>query len=357
MELVGLDANFQPVGYINYLNLQWKRRYYECGSWAAQILEKDYDPRIVYVYSPDRPEFGLVQKMTSQKNIKGRFVMLSGLFLESIFNRQIVFPHIEGTFTLPNLAALYLTDEWYMPDLYRMTADPNNPKNTVSVKWERGRLGDYIYDTLRTLELTHSVVFNPDTLKFTYKIWKGVDRTQSQNPNAFVTFSEDSCYVSDFEYTEDSSNYKNVVMILYGDQPSRYDVYGDNWEQDGRRWQLINCGGDEGFGAMEQQAFEEMQKYPWIHEAQITVVQNGLFYRTDYDLGDKCDIVHHGYQKAFEARISGIDEVFKKGQHTVKLIFGEQSQTTYEKIRNYVDTQRKALGLTLGLNNGGSWST
>lgn len=357
MELVGLDASYQPIGYINYINLQWNRRYYETGSWTAQILESDYDPRIVYVYSPDRPEFGLVQKMTSQKNIKGRFVLLSGLFIEGIFNRQIVFPHIEGTFTLPELANYYLAKSWYKPDLYELTADPDNPTDTVTVKWERGMLGDYIYDTLKTLEYSHRIVFDPDTLQFTYKIWQGVDRTQSQQENAYVTFSEDSCYVSEFEYTEDSSNFKNVAMILYGDQPSRYDVYSEGWEEDGRRWLLMNCSEEDGLESMEQQAKEELAKYPWIREAQITVIQNGLFYLTDYDLGDKCDIVHHGYQKSFEARISGIDEVFKKGQHTVKLIFGEQSQTTYEKMRNYVNTQRKALGLTLGLNNGGSWST
>lgn len=355
MHLVGLDKDFAPVGYIDYLNLQWKRRYYECGSWVAQIRESDYDPRIKYVYSPERPELGMVQRMESEKNIKGRFVNISGLFLECIFNRQIVFPHIEGKFTLHDLVQKYIAHSWYKPDLYAMTADPENPNDEVDVKWERSHLGDSIYDTLGTLEYSHRIVFNPDTLEFTYRIWQGKDRTQAQDEHSHVTFSEDSCYVTDFKYIEDESNYKNIVMILYGDQPSRYDVYTENWIEEGRRWLLMNASDEDSKEVMEQQANEELEKYPFIREATIKVIQNGLFYLTDYDLGDKCDIVNHRYQKSFESRITGVDEVFKNGQHEVTLTFGEQSQTAYEKLKNYVNTERKAFGLANGINNGGSW--
>lgn len=93
MELIGLGKNFETIGYIPYINLQWNRRYYEVGTWTAQIRAEDYDPRIMHVYSPDRPELGLLERMETQNNINGRFVLLSGRFLECIYDRhQKAFP-------------------------------------------------------------------------------------------------------------------------------------------------------------------------------------------------------------------------------------------------------------------------
>lgn len=357
MHLIGLDENYNNVAYINYTNLQWKRRYYETGSWTAQILEADYDPRIKYVYTPDRPEFGLVQRVETQQNIKGRFVLISGLFIECIFNRQIAFPHITGTFNLKELVRQYTQRSWYKPDKYALIADPNNPDDQgVEVKWERGYIGDYVNETLKTLEYSHRIVFDPVEHTFTYRIWRGLDRTQSQTENAYVMFSEESCYVTDFKYIEDESNYKNIAMVLYGEQPSRHDVYTENCEEEGRRWVLLNASDDDTKEARTTFAQEELKNYPFVREAEIEVIQNGLFYLTDYDLGDKCDIVFHRLQKQFEARITGVDEVFKNGMHEVTLQFGEQSQTVYQRMKHMMESEKKALGLTNGLNNGGSWT-
>lgn len=353
MDLIGLGSNFETISYIPYTNLQWNRRYYECGKWSAQIEESEYDPRIKYVYTPERPELGLVERMESSDTIKGKFVQISGYFIEHIFDRQIAFPPIEGSFRLPDLVYQFVSRSWYKPDLYTIEPASNLPTDTVDVKWENEKIGKLMYETLKTLEYSPRLIYNPTTNKFIFSIWQGKDRTQSQSANAFVTFADDSCNVEKFEYIEDESNFKNVVMILYGEQPSRYDVYGDLTTEKGRRWLLLTGGSEEELAEYKQKAKEELSKYPIVQTANVEVIQDGLYYMIDYDLGDKCDIVSHRHQKAFEARLIEVDEVWKAGQHNVKLKFGETSKTVYQKLQRSIATERYAHSGTGGVAGSG----
>ena len=54
---------------------------------------------------------------------------------------------------------------------------------------------------------------------------------------------------------------------------------------------------------------------------------NNLFYRTDYDLGDLCDVRDDRLNLPFEARILEVNEVWKENTHTVTLQFGDESLT------------------------------
>lgn len=65
------------------------------------------------------------------------------------------------------------------------------------------------------------------------------------------------------------------------------------------------------------------------------MIQSGLLYRKDYDLGDKCDVVCHRLGKSFAARITGVNEVFKAGQHSVSLTFGESASTVYQRVARH----------------------
>lgn len=72
MEIAGLDKNLETLTYFQYLNLQWKRRYYEPGSFSMRILAADYDPRVKFLYTPDRPEVGMVEKVGLRAHGAGR---------------------------------------------------------------------------------------------------------------------------------------------------------------------------------------------------------------------------------------------------------------------------------------------
>lgn len=91
-----------------------------------------------------------------------------------------------------------------------------------------------------------------------------------------------------------------------------------------------------------QKAEEELSKHPIARSADFAVVQSGLLYLQDYDLGDKCDVVCHRLGKSFSARIVEINEVFKDGQHTIRLKVGEPVQTVYERLKRSAKTDVRA---------------
>ena len=55
-------------------------------------------------------------------------------------------------------------------------------------------------------------------------------------------------------------------------------------------------------------------------------------YLVDYDLGDKVEIVVEPLNTNLVTRIIEVNEVFKKGQHTVSLTFGTKVPRVYRKI-------------------------
>lgn len=358
MELVGYDKNFNKVAYIPFLNLQWKRRYYSVGSFSLQILAEDYDPRIKYVHSMNRPEVGVVERMETPQSIKGHFVQLSGRFMECVFDRQIAYPTIEGRYTVQTLANMLLSNT-YKPDLYTFTRGDFPRTDRLDVKWEKDELGSAMYETLKTLELSQRVTFDPDTKRLTYDVWEGVDRTQTQSVNGYAVFSDESPFVSSFSYIEDESDYKNAAMVLYEIPPPEDDPETEEDESDvppnirrenvtvgdtneyGRRWIAVDADYEDSSYVRKQQGLEELQSSPLVQEAKIDVIQVGLLYLTDYDLGDKCQLINTRYQKDFTARITSVDEVWKQGKYTVKLGFGEQTQTKYKKLRRFVKRHRK----------------
>ena len=342
LDLMGLDENFAPVCYIRFVNLQWNRRYYEVGKFTVQMLAEDYDDRIAYVFAHQRPELGVVERIETQQTTKGHFVLMSGRFFESVLNRRLAFPNFDKNYAMNDLVDRFINHEWYKNRKYDILVAPDIPTDVVEVKWVNDPIGDCMYGTLETLEMSQRIEFDPNSLSLTYRVWQGLDRTQNQNVNAHALFTDESCHVTNFKYIEDWTDYRNVCMVLYGSQPSRRDVYLDGWRDEGERWMMINADEDDSAENQKQQAREELQKNPVVREAEIEVIQYGFFYLRDYDLGDKCDLVNHRYNKNFEARITSVDEVWKQGKHLVTLGFGTQMQTAYTKLKNYAVQDRKA---------------
>lgn len=80
MDLIFLDKRFNVIKFVEYINLQWNRRYYECGQYSIQILAKDYENSFLYVYRNSEAELGIVQKVEHISEERGEFVQISGFF-------------------------------------------------------------------------------------------------------------------------------------------------------------------------------------------------------------------------------------------------------------------------------------
>lgn len=92
LEVFALTSDMQrATGSIPYKSLLWNRKYYECGDFLMEVPSNIYDPSWAYIYTEERPETGIIQKVeysdTSQVDGGVDTVILSGFFMEWELNR------------------------------------------------------------------------------------------------------------------------------------------------------------------------------------------------------------------------------------------------------------------------------
>lgn len=92
MQLIALKNDYTICAILNPINVQWNRKYYECGDFSIQISSRDYLNDMTYIYFDDRPETGIIQKVEYSETVNGRFIQLSGFFLEKELDDKIINP-------------------------------------------------------------------------------------------------------------------------------------------------------------------------------------------------------------------------------------------------------------------------
>lgn len=224
MQLLALDKDFQNVAYLPYFNLQWTREYYEPGQFSVQIAVAGYDPRMAYLYTPDRPETGIIQKVELTETIKGRFVQLSGYFLEALFNDKVVYPTFYATGAIP--AAVVAMLRQYKADIPLMSvADaPSTQADTTAWQETGTPLANAAYTRLQTVQYSLRCRYDYAANTITAEVWQGKDRTQEQAVNPFVTFSDGFGNLTQVTASRDSSNYKNYAIVAGQDQAENRKV-------------------------------------------------------------------------------------------------------------------------------------
>lgn len=262
-------------------------------------------------------------------------------------------------------------------------------------------LGDLLYSELQTVEASFRVEYDFQNNQFTFRVWKGIDRTQAQSVNPWAVFSDTWGSLYGYTGTWDDSNYRNKCYILYEyEQPSsfdssgrpsvraRYDVtengqrgeqtgwyvpyttkrgyltvrldddYDDretyldlrgdapacdsDWERD--EYDIDDYPSAPALPAMESQ----YANYPASLEEQGKALLNNDYgivtsldtgdlrtdrYLTDYDLGDKVDMMVDTLGMVQEARIIGVEEAYEAGKATISIEIGTPQLDIIKKAR------------------------
>lgn len=333
--LIGLDEGFQPLGALQCLNVQWNRRYYEAGDYMLQMRAADFDAGVRYVYAADRPETGMVEKVETEHNVKGDFVLVSGYFLEGMFNWKAVYPRFTAdgnvAVTCAQLMAQHLADTG--------VAVPAAPPLGGSAAFDAlgVPLGDATFAALRAQELGQRIRLNYAQGSLTYGVWQGLDRTQGQSQNAYAVFSQGFGTVDALTLTRDTSGLRNYAIALYEGGVLEVDARASTAEP--KRILYLDTGmGPEQWGtgaaltaAVQNAARAALQARAGVLNIDVTALQRNAHYLADYDLGDRCDVRDDRLRMAFEARIIEVNEVWKDGAHSVSLQFGDKIPAAYPR--------------------------
>jgi hypothetical protein len=335
VELIGLDAGFSPVKALRCLNIQWNRRYYEAGDYALQLRAADWDDTIAYVYAPDRPETGMVEKVEAGRTLKGDFVEVGGFFLEGMLNWKAVYPRLQAAGNAAGLcralAAAHLTDAGVT------VADGAPLGGDTAVDLLGDPLGDATYAMLKAQALSQRIRLHYETEALLYEVWQGLDRTQSQSENPYAVFSRSMGTADELTLTRDDSAWRNYAVAAYEGGVLEADLRTDAAQPKRVLYLDTGLGREDGqteeafLSAVRTAAETALGERTRILNVEATALQRNLLYRTDYDLGDLCDVRDDRLSAAFEARIIEADEVWKNNEHTVSLQFGDKIPVAYRR--------------------------
>lgn len=344
MDIMALDEDFIPTGplRLSYSDLAWDRKYYETGKFTVQMKAKDYRERMKYIFTAERPELGIIQKVVYTED--DEMVVLSGFFYEKRLADKVIYPVFERYDTRAGFVAAAV--EQYKADIPKLQIAEYEDEGEKVQKQETGTtLEEMAHSTLQVEEKSYRCVydFEQDVIKF--EIYQGVDRTQEQNENNFVTFSKGFRNIRKVKAQRDSSGFKNYFIIAgQGEGEDRItevlDLSGGGYRQElfidasSKRYNSEKQTLAEYEEILIQTAVEKAKKYVNINNVEFDAIADaGAKYLEDYDLGDKCDIIIEQIGQSYTARIIEILETWKNGEHEVTLTFGDKIPTPYEKAR------------------------
>lgn len=336
MRLYALDSDYRLVtASVPYTNLQWRRRYYQAGEFSVQVPLSQYSPSWAFLGSPDRPELGMVQKVQASGGSEP-FVQLGGFFAEKILDEKACYPRYTGSSQTAE-GAVRAVFEAFRDDLPVRLAEANDPMlgSRVQSDFSDPPLGQKLYSILESQGLSLRVGYDFEADELSLSVWSGADRTQSQSSNAWQTFSTLFGNVASSEVNMDTSAWRNYAIVPCNADDAgreRQTLYLDLSGGGYRREVVIDMRGSKPEDGQEQadfeaavlqEAAEAMTAYLPIEDADITAA-GGVGYLSDYDLGDVCDLVLAELGVRLEARIVGVDEVFKAQGNSTTLLFGNK---------------------------------
>lgn len=381
---------------IDFIELQWNRKYHDSGNFVLYMAAKNYNPDIKYIQVKDRPETGIVQKVLYEEKTNGEFVTLSGFFIEklldctaptqyiisnliddadpSAFNAsmRLLFYRffIQRTDSLKNSMPSSLIGVQRVPNpavfFYETLVKDGVgiPRSVIS--FDVGEpFGESLYKNLEKYNCSYRVkpLFkNRDESKpilgIETQIWKGRDLRNSiyfgdsiDNVKKIEFMVDESgakeCVIGLQEIPEEITNYSNAFYSYEDGKYKKYISEAYHYENNmptslGKVFpqKIIKTNCNEINANNEKTVRETMQ-----HEAKlellnnyidekisIDVIQNKFYYLKDYDLGDVCTIVIDKIKKMYTARIVEINEVFSQNKNDVELILGTPTKQEYRRI-------------------------
>lgn len=347
MNIYALDSNFQLVATgIPYLNLQWNRKYYEPGDFQLQISKSLYDPTWAYLGTNDRPELGMIQKMSLGSD-GDDFVLLSGFFCEKMLDDKTCYPRYVGDAAKTETAVRNIFAK-YKDDLPIVLASANSTLlgDRTQSDFSDDQLGEKLYSILQSRELSLKVEYDYIANKLLLGVWSGIDRTQAQETNSFYTFSTEFGNISSKEVDIDESDFKNygIVPCNANDDNVEQNTYYVDLSNGGYKYETVidmrSAKPEEGQSmadfkaSVEQEALEKLLSYQIVEDVNIKAVSDDG-YITDYDLGDKVDVVLADIGISLETRIIEVNEVFKaEGGHTITVGLGNKRISNMRRLVN-----------------------
>lgn len=344
MEFYILDSDRQLIAVVDYfISAIWTPRYDDVGDFELQLPPSIEVFKTMkegnYVTRLDDDMVGVIERVvlvTDEES--GNYILVSGRDAKSLLDRRIVWQQTTLSGTIENcLRRLVLENVTNPTDPSR--AIPNFGFTgmrgftwTMSMQVTGDNLLEVITKICKTYGYGFSVKLMYDT--FVFDVYKGVDRSLSQDTTPHVEFSPDFDNVITSEYTKDESLFKNVALIAgEGEGTDRKTAVTGSASGLNRRELYVdardistNDGAidDETYAALLKERGDEKLS-EWVRTTEFSgqiEPSTNYTYKVDYFLGDIVQITNE-YGISATCRITEVIECEDETGYSITPTFEE----------------------------------
>lgn len=339
MDLMVLDETFNRIQLVDtFESLLWTERYAECGDFEIYtpinanllelsriILDKKRVGLDCYLTSREAEHNMIIEtiEITTDSDLGPRLIM-SGRSLESILDRRIVYPTLILDSKVQTAVKRLLTKNVIEPDdqnrvmpniVFEETDDPEIDKITIKAQFT----GDNLYEVLCNIceETGIGFMLTLKNKKMVFKLYKGLDRSQSQTKNPRVIFSPKFENIVDSNFKESAQEYRNVAIVAGEERETgrvtveigeftglkRKEIYVDARDLQSEDEEGEPIPEEEYLSDLKNRGQEKLLEYKYINtfEGQVEAVRQFIYGRdffkgdvvqlmTEYGIGGKARI-------------------------------------------------------------------
>ena len=183
------------------------------------------------------------------------------------------------------------------------------------------------------------VYADPEEQALYFEIYEGVDRTEGQEDNARVTFSDVYFNIDKPHYTENEANYKNYAIVCgAGEGMNRTIVEVDRTNGEDRRELLVDARdlsqGEQTAAqyaaVLTQRGNDKLDEHNRIQSFEAGIKSSSQFrYTVDWNLGDIVTGKQTEWGVAMDQRVTEVEEVYENDAITVTPTLGTPAPETY----------------------------
>ncbi len=342
MELLILDKNYQDLGTIDIFNsLQWIRKYHDysefqldCGIEYFSLLEMGE-----YIFRKDC-ELMVIESIQFKRGKSNEYSLkICGRSVTSFLEDRVIWGENNYSGTHESIARQLVDFYWINTnDPHRVVSNMNLGQynhlgSNTSIEIKNKNVGGCLFDMLKEAELSQRIDFDYSNNQLYYIVWKGLDRTESQNVNSWASFSDDYDNLGNVEYSVDKIDYKNFVYVIGKNDAN---TYINQVPLNRRRRECVVTSSDEDISLLKDKGRQELVKYKEVELVDCDILKNeNLEYLKDFDLGDLCTVKINKIGKIVTMRITEVHEVYENGEIKIIPKFGED----YVSIQKYVERE------------------
>lgn len=335
------DKTLNMLGIVDYfISLRWRRKYFEAGEFEIVLPVNEYMMNFidkdVIVMRNNYTEAGIIETIEFSDDGTNEEVIISGRFLSALLERRIVKSKInftgntiEGMNTIVN-AMTPLTSKWEIK-----TVSMSSPAVDFQVTYKN------VYGYLKKLSeysnIGFRVVPNVETKVYIFEVWKGSDRTSTQDINEEYAFSDDNSNIEQGKLVMSEKTKVTYVLVGgVGEDSDRILVTVDDGKSGFERYEIFSDQksltkenlSDSDYKSKLRQVGEGLLNDGTFQLEVTALVQQD--YKIKWDLGDIVNIKKEKWGVYTTYRIIEVEEIIEDGKKTIYPTFGSPLSSAWE---------------------------